>query len=61
VTGAVYPVKVADGNRPIDLDISGGAMMADQEMNVSTTYWEGAAAFSGFRAGQPVNAGDTWK
>ena len=56
VTGAVYPVKWRMKIAAIDLDISGGAMMADQEMNVSTTYWEGAAAFAGFRAGQPVNA-----
>lgn len=55
-TGAVYPVKWRMKIAPIDLDISGGAMMADQEMNVSTTYWEGAGAFSGFRAGQPVSA-----
>jgi predicted secreted hydrolase len=40
----------------IDFDITGGAMMPDQEMNVSTTYWEGAAAFAGFRSGQPVSA-----
>jgi len=55
-SGAVYPVKWRMNIAAIDLDITGGAMMADQEMNVSTTYWEGAAAFTGFRAGQPVTA-----
>jgi predicted secreted hydrolase len=55
-SGAVYPVRWRMEIAPLDLTISGGAMMADQEMNVSTTYWEGAAAFAGIRAGQPVNA-----
>jgi predicted secreted hydrolase len=30
--------------------------MANQELNVSTVYWEGAVAFEGTRAGAPVSA-----
>ncbi len=55
-SGAVYPVKWRMEIDPIDLMISGGALMSAQEMNVSTTYWEGAAAFSGTRSGNPVSA-----
>ncbi|MFO8112790.1 MAG: lipocalin-like domain-containing protein [Desulfosalsimonadaceae bacterium] len=55
-TGAVYPVKWRMEIGPIDLMISGGALMSDQEINVSTVYWEGAVAFSGTRAGNQVNA-----
>jgi predicted secreted hydrolase len=30
--------------------------MADQELNLSTIYWEGASEFSGTLAGEPVTA-----
>jgi len=30
--------------------------MPNQELNLSTVYWEGAVAFEGDRAGQPVEA-----
>ena len=40
----------------IDLVLQGNAMMPNQELNLSTIYWEGAVAFQGARAGQPVTA-----
>jgi predicted secreted hydrolase len=55
-TGAVYPskwrvtIQAPDG--PISLDIS--PLMADQELNSSTAYWEGASRITGTDSGQSV-------
>jgi len=40
----------------VGLELSGRPQMANQELNVSTVYWEGAVAFEGTRAGVPVSA-----
>ena len=55
-SGAVYPVGWRIKIGPLDLEITGGALMNAQEMRVSTTYWEGAVAFEGTRKGRPVSA-----
>jgi len=55
-SGAVYPVGWRIEIGPVDLEITGGALMNAQEMRVSTTYWEGAVAFEGTRKGRPVSA-----
>ena len=56
-TGAVYPVKWRMEIDPIDLIISGSALMAAQEMNLSTIYWEGAAAGEGLSGCQNCGEG----
>ena len=55
-SGAVYPVGWHITIEAIDLSISGGALMSDQELTVSVTYWEGAVAFTGTRSGYPVSS-----
>lgn len=55
-SGAVYPVGWHIMIEVVDLSISGHALISDQELTVSVTYWEGAVAFTGTRSGQPVNA-----
>lgn len=40
----------------LELELSGAPLMPDQELNVSTVYWEGASQFSGTLAGEPVSA-----
>ncbi|MEM7797997.1 MAG: lipocalin-like domain-containing protein [Chloroflexota bacterium] len=40
----------------LDLDISGAPMIPNQEVLVSTSYWEGASRFSGTLNGEPVSA-----
>ena len=56
-TGAVYPagwhVTIQAASGPIVLDIS--PLMADQELNSTTAYWEGASHISGTDNGQSVN------
>ena len=53
-SGAVYPAewKVEVPSENIDLIVK--PRLADQELRVSFTYWEGAVAISGSHAGQPV-------
>ncbi len=53
---ATYPRAWALRVPRLDLAIAGEALLANQELIVSTTYWEGAAAFDGTRAGLPVSA-----
>ena len=55
-TGADYPSEWRIQIPKIGLDITGRALMADQELNLSTTYWEGAVAFEGTLNGEPVSA-----
>ncbi len=56
-TGAVYPsrwrvtVQVPAG--PITLDIA--PLMADQELNSATAYWEGASHITGTQIGTPLH------
>ncbi len=55
-SGGTYPAGWRISIPSIDLELAGRPLLADQELNVSTTYWEGAVAFSGTLAGEPVNA-----
>jgi predicted secreted hydrolase len=55
-SGADYPVAWRLSLPAVDLTLQGEAMMANQELNVSTVYWEGAVTFQGDRDGQPVEA-----
>ena len=53
-TGAEYPVRweITVPNAALSLEIE--SLLADQEMNVSYTYWEGAVRVEGERDGTPV-------
>lgn len=53
---AVYPAAWRLTVPGLDLALEGQARMANQELNVSTIYWEGSVAFTGTRAGEPVAA-----
>ena len=55
-SGAVYPAGWRLRIPRLDLALEGRPLMANQELNVSTTYWEGAVQFTGTLAGQPVSA-----
>lgn len=56
VSGATYPAGWRLRVPPVGLDLEGRPLMANQELNVSTTYWEGAVRFTGTLNGQPVTA-----
>jgi predicted secreted hydrolase len=53
---AEYPTAWRLTLPEIDLVLQGNALMPNQELNLSTIYWEGAVSFEGTRAGQPVTA-----
>jgi predicted secreted hydrolase len=55
-SGAVYPADWRIRVPALDLELEGEPLMANQELNVSSVYWEGAVAFTGTRQGQPVTA-----
>jgi predicted secreted hydrolase len=55
-SGAEYPSAWRLAVPQIDLELEGSALMPNQELNVSTVYWEGAVAFQGQRDGQAVGA-----
>ncbi len=55
-SGAVYPAGWRIRVPSVGLELTGRPMMADQELNVSTVYWEGAVAFEGTLGGEPVTA-----
>ncbi len=55
-SGATYPAGWRIEIEPLDLVLEGRPLMPNQELNVSTVYWEGASQFSGTLAGQPVSA-----
>lgn len=54
--GATYPAGWIIRIPSLDIELSGRPLLANQELNVSTTYWEGATEFSGSVAGEPVTA-----
>jgi predicted secreted hydrolase len=56
VSGATYPAGWRIEIAELDLVLQGEPLLADQELNVSTTYWEGAVALHGSRQGRPVSA-----
>jgi predicted secreted hydrolase len=53
--GAEYPAGWRITIPKLDLELTGRPLLADQELNVSTTYWEGATTFEGQRARQRVS------
>jgi predicted secreted hydrolase len=55
-SGAEYPARWRLRILILDLELEGRPLMANQELNVSTIYWEGASEFSGTLAGDPVTA-----
>jgi predicted secreted hydrolase len=55
-TGAVYPAGWRLRLPELDLELTGRPLLADQELDVSTVYWEGAVTFSGTWQGQPITA-----
>ncbi|MFN2135454.1 MAG: lipocalin-like domain-containing protein [Candidatus Promineifilaceae bacterium] len=55
-SGAEYPSRWRLTIPEMALELEGRALMPDQELAVSTTYWEGAVAFEGSMAGQPLEA-----
>jgi predicted secreted hydrolase len=55
-SGAEYPAGWRLQIPAIDLQLEGRPLMADQELQVSTIYWEGATEFTGSLAGEPVTA-----
>ena len=55
-SGGEYPAGWRIRVPEVGIDISGEPLMADQELNVSTTYWEGAVEFSGALQGEPASA-----
>jgi predicted secreted hydrolase len=55
-SGATYPAGWRIEIASLDLVLEGRPLMPNQELNVSTVYWEGASEFSGTLAGQPVSA-----
>ncbi len=55
-SGAEYPSRWRLQIPALELQLEGNALMANQELNVSNIYWEGAVAFSGELAGSPVQA-----
>lgn len=51
----VYPAAWRIRVPKLELELEGRPLMPNQELNVSTIYWEGAVEFSGSLAGQPLN------
>ena len=55
-SGGEYPAGWRISVPAVGLELSGRPRMANQELNVSTVYWEGAVAFEGTRDGAPLTA-----
>ena len=55
-SGGEYPAGWRISVPSVGLELRGRPQMANQELNVSTVYWEGAGAFEGTRDGAPVSA-----
>ena len=53
---AEYPAKWRLAIPKLALNLEGQPLMPNQELNLSTTYWEGAVNFKGMQAGKPVQA-----
>jgi predicted secreted hydrolase len=53
---AEYPAKWRLAIPKLALNLEGQPLMPNQELNLSTTYWEGAVSFKGTQAEQPVQA-----
>ncbi|HRN67518.1 MAG TPA: lipocalin-like domain-containing protein [Promineifilum sp.] len=55
-SGGEYPAGWRIAVPSVGLVLEGWPLMADQELNLSTVYWEGAVGFSGTLDGVPINA-----
>lgn len=55
-SGAEYPIAWRIRIPKVGLDVTGEALMLNQELNVSTVYWEGAVKFTGTLNGESVQA-----
>ncbi|MGH2538123.1 MAG: lipocalin-like domain-containing protein [Candidatus Promineifilaceae bacterium] len=59
VSGAIYPagwrIQLSAGAE-LALEIEGRPLLANQELNLSTVYWEGAVEFDGQLNGRPAHA-----
>jgi len=55
-SGATYPAAWTISVPDIDLVLTGRPLMAGQELNLSTTYWEGAVSFEGTVGDRPAAA-----
>jgi predicted secreted hydrolase len=55
-SGAQYPAGWRIRIPELDLMLEGEPLLADQELNVSTVYWEGAVQFEGTWRGEAVSA-----
>jgi predicted secreted hydrolase len=55
-SGAVYPAGWRIHIPAVELELEGRPLMPNQELNVSTTYWEGAVRLNGTLAGEAVVA-----
>ena len=55
-SGGEYPAGWRITVPSVGLVLEGRPLMADQELNVSTVYWEGAVAFTGMLDDAPINA-----
>jgi predicted secreted hydrolase len=53
-SGAEYPAAWQITVPKLDLELVGRPLLADQELDVSTTYWEGATVFEGQMEGEPI-------
>ena len=51
-----YPAKWQLSIPRLDLTLTGKSLMANQELNFSTTYWEGAVEFQGQQQKKPIQA-----
>ena len=55
-SGGEYPAGWRISVPSIGLEMAGRPLLADQELNLSTVYWEGAVEFSGTMGGAPIAA-----
>jgi predicted secreted hydrolase len=55
-SGGEYPAGWRLSVPSVGLELTGQPLMANQELNLSTTYWEGATAFNGTLRGAPITA-----
>jgi predicted secreted hydrolase len=55
-SGAEYPAGWRITIPSLKLELEGRPLMPNQELRVTSTYWEGAVAFSGSLDGKPITA-----
>ena len=53
---ATYPAGWTLSIPKLSLEINGEPFINNQELNLSTTYWEGAVKFKGIRQSKPLSA-----